>query len=296
MRAVSRALFQAPSLRLLRSLLLLVVVLAALSTVARSARADATQASTVSAKADALVRIQALGGTVHVVGKKQLEVGVHAISGEASVTTTDGGASVTIRVRRGSVGGDSSLEVTVPSGSSVEVRTVGGGVSVTGVTGRVQVESVEGSLDVTGPSSDVEAHTISGRVNLSLAKADVRASSVSGDVEVRLPGGGTVALRSVSGAAHVDGAHLARVEVRTVAGEVTLAVDLQGTGPFVARTHGAPIHAVLPKGAATTVETHTSQGHADGSGPSGGGSGASDAGHAVLSLYSFSGPIDVVRR
>jgi DUF4097 and DUF4098 domain-containing protein YvlB len=265
------------------------LVSAALLSSASLARADGSQ-STVTATTDAVIRVQVRSGSVTVVGWAKHEVGVRTTSGDASVSSSDGGSRVDVRGRHG---GDDTVEVSVPAGSTVDVRTVEASITVRGVTGPVDVESVEGDLDVSGAPSDVEARSVSGRVRLSLAKADVRASSVNGTIDVRLPNGGTASLRNVSGTTHLEGAHLTRVEARSVAGDVGLSVDLQGSGPFVARTHSGGIHVVLPKGSTVTVDARSSRGHVDGAGA---GTGAPDAGHSSLSVYSFDGAIDVVRR
>jgi DUF4097 and DUF4098 domain-containing protein YvlB len=274
---------------LLRSLPCLLVLVLGLLTVASPARADV--ASTVTATADALVRVQAIGGSVSIVGSSRSEVSVRSSGGDAAVSSSDGGSRVQVQV---SDGGRPSLDITVPSGATVEVFTVEGGITVKAVTGPVRVETVQGSIEVSGGTGDVEARTISGHVRLSLAKADVRARSVSGEVDVALPGGGTAWVKSVSGVVHLDGAHLTRIEVHTVSGETSLAVDLQGSGPFTARTHGAAVHVIFPRSSPATIEAHSSRGTVRT--PDGGAPGATDGGRPVLSLYSFSGAIDLQRR
>jgi DUF4097 and DUF4098 domain-containing protein YvlB len=267
------------------------LVAAALFAGTSAARADTTQQSNVTPTADAAVRIGVHHGGVTVTGWNKKEVGVRSTSGDVAVSTSDDGSDVSVRAHHG---GDGAIEVSVPVGASVSVDTVDGAVVVRGVSGRVRVESVQGDIDVSGATSDVEARNVSGHVHLVLTKADVRASSVDGNVDVRLPGGGTASLRNVSGTTHLEGAHLTRVEARSVAGNLELAVDLSGSGPFAARTHSGAIHVVLPKSSATTVDAHSSRGEVTGA--DAGAPPSADGGRSELSLYSFVGTIDVTRK
>lgn len=251
------------------------------------ARAGPAQESTVTASATAFVRIHAFTGSLRVVGWNRPEVKVTSDAAAPVVSTTDGGARVTIEVLPT---GSAALEVRVPAGAHVEARAVQAAISVHDVTGAIQVSTVEGAIEVAGGSSDVEASTVSGRVDITLGHADVRATSVGGDVSVRCAGGGTVFARTVSGAVSIAGAPLTRVEGRTVSGGITLDTTPQGSGPFVLRTHSGEIRASIPKKAPVSIDTHTFSGRVEPDGADTGGAGA-----IVVSLSTFSGDIHVAR-
>lgn len=273
--------------------LLLGVLLGVITLVlgARPAWADDPHDSALSTPADVFVSIQAFTGSVRVVGTVRHEVRVQMTDG-VSMTSSDGGARVSISVRQG---GPDPIDVSVPAGARVEVHVISGDVGVRDVTGPVQAGSVNGNVEVTGGSHDVEARSVSGNVTLSLAHADVRATSVNGNVVVRLSAGGTVWAKTVSGSAQVTGAPLTRLEVQTLNGSATLDSRLEGSGPFSVRTNSGPISVTLPKGATTTVDAHSFRGHVDVPDAPDAGS-APNASHTVLTVSTFSGPIDVKRK
>lgn len=268
---------------------LVFVLLASLALVLRPglARADAGQESTVTASATAFVSIRTFTGSLRVVGWNRPEVKVKSDGAAPVVSTTDGGARVTIDVPPA---GSAALEVHVPAGAHVDARAVQAAISVHDVTGAIQVATVEGQVEVTGGSSDVEASTVSGRVDVTLGHADVRATSVGGDVSVRCAGGGTVFARTVSGAVSIAGAQLTRIEGRTVSGGITVDTTPQGSGPFVLRTHSGEIRATIPKKAPVSIDTHTFSGRVERDGAD-----TSGAGTIVVSLSTFSGDIHIAR-
>jgi hypothetical protein len=272
---------------------LLGLLLCALTLVlgAHPARADDTHDSILSTPADVFVSVQSVTGSVHVLGTARREVKVHMADG-VSMTSSDGGAHVSISVRPG---GPDPVEVSVPAAARVEVHAISADVSVRDVTGPVQAGSVNGNVEVSGGARDVEARSVSGNVTLSLARADVRATSVNGTVTVRLPGGGTAWVKTVSGSTQIIGAPLTRLEVQTISGAVTLEPRLEGSGPFSVRTHSGPIDVTLPKGASTSVDARSFRGHIDvPDAPDA--AAAPAASHTVLSVSTFSGPIDVKRK
>src|SRR5262249_52893192 len=77
--------------------------------------------------------------------------------------------------------------VTVPSGASVDLKSISGSVKVTGLRGAVRAETVSGNV-TTNDTPKVElAKTISGDVTLSgiTTEGDLSVSSVSGSVHAR---------------------------------------------------------------------------------------------------------------
>ena len=156
-----------------------------------------------------------------------------------------------------------SLEVRVPEGAHVTIRSstgdvsafdvVGdvtvsanvGGVTVEGVTGRVLATSGSGSVEVRRVSGSVEASTAVGRVVVDRAAGAVVARSGSGEIDVRDAGGsveattnvGAVIVRGVQGDAVVD-AGSGRLEVAGVLGDVQATTS---HGRVVVRSTGEPV-------------------------------------------------------
>lgn len=96
----------------------------------------------------------------------------------------------------------SDLEIRVPAGKSVTVRTVSADIGLSGVRGQVDVRSTSGDVTVQGEP------------------AEVRAGSTSGDVELNVNTGGRVTARSTSGDVDVRGTVRQSVNVESVSGDV----------------------------------------------------------------------------
>jgi hypothetical protein len=84
-----------------------------------------------------------------------------------------------------------NFEIEVPLKTSVNLSTVSGDISVTGVEGVLEVDSMNGDLELAGVAGSVVAHTVNGDVTASLTRADAEApmafTTLNGEVDVTLP-------------------------------------------------------------------------------------------------------------
>jgi hypothetical protein len=125
-----------------------------------------------------------------------------------------------------------SMDVTVPTGLSLDLRTSAGGITVTGVEGDVEMSSSAGDVRASGlRSKSVEARSSAGAVDLGFdaAPSTVTAHSSAGEVSVRLPqtpGGYQVHASTSAGTPRVNVAsdpNSARViDATSSAGDVTV--------------------------------------------------------------------------
>ena len=203
------------------------------------------------------------------------DVRIHDLSGtlERSVRVERGAGSLALRADRSLGFGIGSvvvgvgrrapnLEIEVPRRATVVLETASGDVTVAGLTGDQRYRTASGAMvlrDVSGQlivdavSGDVEvrsdgpcsvaARTVSGNLDV---RGDVfhalRLSSTSGDVRLdgRLDGSttgsGPFAIESVSGDMVIGVAGSARVEVRSVTGDVRSDVDVTSEGGRGSRT------------------------------------------------------------
>ncbi|NBE56951.1 DUF4097 family beta strand repeat-containing protein, partial [Streptomyces boluensis] len=162
------------------------------------------------------LRVRIVNGTVNVVGTDgsaaRLEVSL--IEGAPLRVTHEGGAlSVAYddlpwkgflqrvgpkRWRRNAV-----VSLAVPSGTKVEIGTVGATTTVSGIDGRTVIRGVSGSTTLVGLSGSVRTETVSGSVEGQAVTGDLRFNSVSGDLTV-IAAGSSVRADSVSGDMIVD--------------------------------------------------------------------------------------------
>ncbi|MDI3417124.1 DUF4097 family beta strand repeat-containing protein [Streptomyces luteolus] len=183
------------------------------------------------------VRVRIAGGAVNVVGTEEgaAHLEVSEIDGPPLRLTREG-TTLTVAYddlpwkgflkwldpkgrRRHAV-----VSLAVPSGTDVEVGTVGASAMVSGVEGRTAVRGVNGETTLSGLSGDVRAETVSGTVEVQGVTGDLKFSSVSGDLTV-VAAGASVRAESVSGdmIVDLDGSDRAPdVRLSSVSGEIAI--------------------------------------------------------------------------
>jgi Putative adhesin len=129
--------------------------------------------------ADGSVRIINPSGRIHVIG---WDVDSLAVSGRGPGRLA---ASGTASVRKLVVTGRAELEVQVPRGAQVWVKSVSGDIDVVGVDGTLDLNSVAGAIHVVGTPADVTAETMGGRIELAGGTGRARVKTVSGDILLR---------------------------------------------------------------------------------------------------------------
>jgi putative adhesin len=131
-------------------------------------------------------------------------------------------------------------EIEVPSETSTDVRTGGGGIKLFGLRGDSELKTSGGSIEVSGMTGKLDAHTSGG---------SIRAKEVTGDARVDTSGGG-IEIGSVEGAvrAHTSGGSI-RIE--------------RVTGYVEAKTSGGPVYVNFGRGNSHGGEVETSGGSID---------------------------------
>lgn len=201
-----------------------------------------------------------------------------------TLTQTDKGVQVRAeyqgpRTRRW-FGGSPQLQVqcvmTVPRQFDVELRTAGGSVSVTGLTGKVQANTAGGSLkfeNIEGPISghtsggSITVHTAKGKVNVKTSGGTVNLKAIEGDVNAHTSGG-SIRAESLTGQAVVktSGGSIQVVEIKgaieagTSGGSITATLLEQPAGACSFKTSGGSITLVLDAKVAVDVDARTSGG------------------------------------
>ena len=202
---------------------------------------------------DGSVRIVDPAGRIRVIG---WDVDSLAVSGRGPGRLAAAG---TVSVRKLVVTGRAELEVHVPRGARVWVKSASADIDVVGVDGTLDLNSVAGAIHVVGTPADVTAETmdgpvelaggsgrarvktVSGAILLRGASVDLGASTLSGTIVVRAAGwqrGGTGVQRgkfeSVTGDVRFDG-ELGRggiVELESQSGAIALRVPATTVADF----------------------------------------------------------------
>ena len=130
--------------------------------------------------ADGSVRIVNPTGRIRVIG---WDVDSLAVSGHGPGRLAAAG---TASVRKLVVtGGGSELEVHVPRGARVWVKSASADIDVVGVDGTLDLNSTAGAIHVVGTPADVTAETMGGPVELAGGSGRARVKTVSGDILLR---------------------------------------------------------------------------------------------------------------
>lgn len=150
------------------------------------------------------------GGEINIIGWNHEAVAVTAdLNGrdadivDLTLEETDGGVRVAtdFRERRGSTSTAIDFDVRVPSVFNVAIKSMGGGVSITGVEGEFTGKTMGGALELTDLRGSLRLTTMGGPVTLSDSDVDGRVTTmggkalvedVFGDVEVKSMGGNVV--------------------------------------------------------------------------------------------------------
>lgn len=219
------------------------------------------------AAADGAVRIQNMVGSVRVIGWERDSI---VVTGTLAPGTprdaflfhvASGGAKVGLW-ETGQQPEPTHLELHVPAGSTVWVKTAGADIHVDGVTGGVDANAVSGAIEVTGSPREVLAESLAGPVTVASESRSVRAKSATGAVTLR----GRIVdatATTVSGAITIDGTGLERGRFESVDGDIAFAGDVGARSTLDFVNHAGAVHFVLPRDAAAEFVVNTYQGRLD---------------------------------
>ncbi len=179
-------------------------------------------------------------------------------TGDARIDVRGGSRSVLLDANGGRGRNDGRLELVVPRGTTLLVRTQSGDITVRGTGADVEARSTSGDVLVEDAArvrietmaGDITARDVRDGVRISATSGDVRLSSVNGDVEVSGTST-TVSLRDIASR---------RVAVQVVSG------DVSWSGPFVDEArydfsaHSGDLRFTLPRTARATLDVRTFNG------------------------------------
>ncbi|HEX8276171.1 MAG TPA: DUF4097 family beta strand repeat-containing protein [Longimicrobiaceae bacterium] len=208
---------------------------------AAQTRAEASRSGTVAVRAD--------DGRVRVMGWSRAEVSASA-SGrgdgedEPVRVVRERGGVTAVRVR-----GHGDVEVRVPAGSRVVVKTRSGDITVQGVTGALDLESTSGRFRVAGTPRMVTVEGLSGDVEVTGTTETLRVKTVSGDVRVPRAQG-FVEAASISGDVQVTGQGLRRATLRSTSGRAVYAGSVPRDGSLHLESTSGIVELRVPAGIA----------------------------------------------
>ena len=220
-----------------------------------AARAQQTIEQKRPAAADGEVDITNPAGATQVIGWDRPEVAVSARLGRQATGLyfVTEGARTTIKVEAAGnpLGVSSALEIRVPRGSRVRVKSFRARIAVDNLTRSLSAESFEGSIAVRRGPAEVTLKSTSGSLEVQAATTRMDLETVNGSIQVR-DAGGDLSAATVNGAIQVQGSRFHRVKVSTVSGPVHFQGALGSGGRLQASSVNGPVQLSLP--ANTTAE------------------------------------------
>jgi DUF4097 and DUF4098 domain-containing protein YvlB len=196
------------------------------------------------------------GGQIIVTSWDRPQVRVRARSERSAIRVDATAGRLTVDIAR-SRGGESTFEVTVPSGVQVAARATTGDISVTGTKGIVEAGSQSGDITVDDAAERVELRSLSGDITGRNLAGIVEVNSLSGDIDltgVR----GDVEATGVSSDIELRNVTSRYVRAKTTSGEITFDGTIDNTGRYDLGSHSGSLYLVIPQntGALLTVSTY----------------------------------------
>ncbi|MGO9000179.1 MAG: DUF4097 family beta strand repeat-containing protein [Polyangiaceae bacterium] len=216
---------------------------------------------TVEAKPKGAVNVHEFAGSVHVTSWARNAIQVRGDFGpDCHVDISPSGDRHEIRLTCAHGPGTGDMEIQVPQGSSLDVRTMSADVSVQGVNGAVHLQTVTGNIEIKGGApSEVEARSTSGDMKIEAASPSTRAQSVSGDVHVS-GARGRATLRTVNGDVTLSGGDFSAIDVESVSGDFVFKGAVTSQGTCEVQTHSGDVTLHLPPTTGADVEMRSVSG------------------------------------
>lgn len=245
------------------------ISLAALGALGLTAGAGAQEEidETAKVKSDVRVEVENISGSVVVVGWDRDEVKITGTLGHGTERLDVDASPERVRIevvlpRRARNVEETDLEIHMPAGGSLEVKTVSADAEATGLTGEVYLETVSGDVELGGSPAEADAETVSGQIELTVDSDEVRAESVSGGILITRARG-ALAAETVSGEILIEGGVFTRLDAQTVSGDIRLTGGFSRDGVYRFESHSGSVELWLPEDTSADFEISTYSGEID---------------------------------
>ncbi|HWA15749.1 MAG TPA: hypothetical protein VG817_04910 [Gemmatimonadales bacterium] len=200
---------------------------------------------------EAAIRIYSLTGSLRVTAWHMDSVSVRGRVDKAAGKFYIGGTREALKLGVESADGKeptgtADLEVRIPMGARLWVKSAAADIDITCDGGFVEVTSVSGRVQLNGKAREASVETLDGNTELAIVADIARARTASGTIVVR----GVIQnldASTVSGPLLVGmEGKVASVRLETVSSEIAFKGDLVPDGRLAAETHGGDVELRLP--------------------------------------------------
>lgn len=158
--------------------------------------------------------------------------------------------------------GSGEVELDVPRGATVELRTRDGDISVSDIA-QAHIETQSGDIDARRISKVIEATSMSGDVSVTDSTGLAHVRTISGDIAATntnpLTAGDDLEAKSVSGDVILDRIGHTRLSAVTLSGNVSMVGPLVTGGHYEFKTTSGDITITLARGASFQVDARVSE-------------------------------------
>jgi Putative adhesin len=159
--------------------------------------------------------------------------------------------------------GSSDLDLEVPRGATIYVKTRDGDIDISDVA-EVKAESLSGNIGMMRIARAAEASTVNGDVSLEQSNGRIRLRSISGNLEAfnakSVEQNDSLFAKTISGDVTLDNVAQQRVEAGTISGDVMLTGPLAPDGFYDFKTTNGDVTLNLPVTVSFHVTARVSQG------------------------------------
>ena len=202
------------------------------------------------------VALTITGGQITVNAWDRPQVRVRARSERGAVRLDATAGRLTLDIAR-SRGGESTFEVTVPTGVQVTARATNGDIHISGTKGIVEAGTQSGDITVDDAAERIELRSFSGDISARDLAGNVEVNSLSGDLDlsgVR----GDVDATGVSSDIELRNVTSRYVRAKSTSGDITFDGGIENTGRYELGSHSGSVYLTVPQatGALLTVSTY----------------------------------------
>ena len=151
------------------------------------------------------------------------------------------------------------LDIFVPKGATVWVKTTGASVEIEDISGGVDVYTVTGNVKFAGKPKQLYAESMGGEVSITGESASIRAKTGQGPITFR-GSGEDVTLVTVGGKITVSGPRLTRGHFESVTGDIIFDGVLEPGSSVGFQTHSGRVELTLPRDAGADCVVTTIKG------------------------------------
>ena len=201
---------------------------------------------------DSYVRIyMETEGTIRIAGWSKDSV-VFSGTADESLPELDFGTAKEGKAAKGGIWTDKKgkgavdLDIFVPEGATVWVKTTGASVEIDEVSGGADVYTVTGNVKLAGSPQQLYAESMGGEVSITGSSTSIRAKTGKGPITFR-GSGDDVTLVTVGGRITVSGSRLRRGHFESVTGDIVFDGALEPGSTVGFQTHSGRVEMTLPR-------------------------------------------------